>query len=54
MMEVPSYERCKHSVTARRAILDRAAKKLLEKETLEQNDLETLIRETPKEALRAV
>ena len=39
---------------ARRAILDRAAKKLLEKETLEQSDLEALIRETPKEALRAV
>jgi hypothetical protein len=26
----------------------------LEKETLEQSDLEVLIRETPKEALRAV
>jgi len=39
---------------ARRALLDRAAKKLLEKETLEQDDLEQLIRETPQEALRAV
>jgi cell division protease FtsH len=48
------FERAQGILTARRAILDRAAKKLLEKETLEQNDLETLIRETPKEALRAV
>ena len=48
------FERAQGILKARRAILDRAAKKLLEKETLEQSDLETLIRETPKEALRAV
>ena len=48
------FERAQSILNARRAILDRAAKKLLEKETLEQSDLEALIRETPKEALRAV
>jgi cell division protease FtsH len=48
------FERAQGILKARRAILDRAAKKLLEKETLEQNDLEALTRETPKEALRAV
>ena len=48
------FERAQGILKARRAILDRAAKKLLEKETLEQSDLEILIRETPKEALRAV
>ncbi|UPJ48633.1 ATP-dependent zinc metalloprotease FtsH [Bradyrhizobium sp. 200] len=48
------FERAQGILKARRAILDRAAKKLLEKETLEQSDLEALIRETPKEALRAV
>jgi cell division protease FtsH len=48
------FERAQGILKARRAILDRAAKKLLEKETLEQSDLEVLIRETPKEALRAV
>jgi cell division protease FtsH len=48
------FERAQGILKARRAILDRAAKKLLEKETLEQSDLEALIPETPKEALRAV
>lgn len=48
------FERAQGILKARRAILDRAAKKLLEKETLEQSDLEAFIRETPKEALRAV
>jgi cell division protease FtsH len=48
------FERAQGILKARRAILDRAAKKLLEKETLEQSDLEALIRETPKDALRAV
>jgi cell division protease FtsH len=41
-------------LTRRRPILDRAAKKLLEKETLEQADIEALVREMPKEGLRAV
>ncbi|SCB21863.1 cell division protease FtsH [Bradyrhizobium shewense] len=48
------FQRTQGILNARRAILDRAAKKLLEKETLEQNDLDALIRETPKETLRAV
>jgi cell division protease FtsH len=48
------FERAQGILKARRAILDRAAHKLLEKETLEQSDLEALIRETPKETLRAV
>ena len=48
------FERAQGILKARRAILDRAAKKLLQKETLEQSDLEALIRETPKETLRAV
>jgi cell division protease FtsH len=48
------FDRADGILKARRAILDRAAKKLLEKETLEQSDLETLVRETPKESLRAV
>jgi cell division protease FtsH len=48
------FERAQGILKSRRAILDRAAKKLLEKETLEQSDLEALIRETPKEALRAI
>jgi cell division protease FtsH len=39
---------------ARRTILDQAAGKLLKKETLEQSDLEALVRETPKETLRAI
>src|SRR5256885_5042383 len=47
------FERAQSILKARRAILDRAAKKLLEKETLEQSDLEALFHETPKEALRA-
>jgi cell division protease FtsH len=48
------FQRTLGLLNARRAILDRAAKKLLEKETLEQGDLEALIREVPKEGLRAV
>ncbi|MEH2503939.1 cell division protease FtsH [Bradyrhizobium sp. AZCC 1578] len=48
------FDRAQGILQARRAILDRAAKKLLEKETLEQSDLEALMRETPKEALRAI
>ena len=35
-------------------ILDRAAKKLLEKETLEQSDIDALIQEMPKDGLRAI
>ena len=49
-----AFQRSQGILNARRAILDRAAKKLLEKETLEQSDLDALIRETPKETLRAV
>jgi len=48
------FERAQGILKARRAILDRAAHKLLQKETLEQSDLEALTRETPKEALRAI
>jgi cell division protease FtsH len=48
------FERAQSILKARRAILDRAAHKLLQKETLEQSDLEALTRETPKEALRAI
>ena len=48
------FQRAQGILKARRTILDQVAKKLLEKETLEQSDLEALIRETPKEALRAV
>jgi cell division protease FtsH len=47
-------ERTEGILTTRRPILDRAAKKLLEKETLEQRDIDALIREMPKEGLRAV
>jgi len=47
-------ERTEGMLTTRRPILDRAAKKLLEKETLEQSDIDALIREMPKEGLRAV
>jgi cell division protease FtsH len=47
------YQHTQQILNARRAILDRAANKLLEKETLDQSDLEALIRETPQEALRA-
>ncbi|MET3840517.1 ATP-dependent zinc metalloprotease FtsH [Bradyrhizobium sp. OAE829] len=48
------FQRAQSLLKARRAILDRAAQTLLEKETLEQSDLDTLVRETPKEGLRAV
>lgn len=48
------FERAQGILKARRTILDRAAHKLLQKETLEQSDLEALIRETPKEALRVI
>jgi cell division protease FtsH len=48
------FERTQGLLKARRTILDRAARKLLEKETLEQSDLEALVKETPQEALRAV
>jgi cell division protease FtsH len=48
------FQRAQGILKARRAILDRAAGKLLEKETLEPSDLEQLVRETPQEALRAV
>lgn len=47
-------ERTEGILTTRRPILDRAAKKLLEKETLEQGDIEALIREMRNEGLRAV
>ncbi len=47
-------KRAEGLLKARRPILDRAAKKLLEQETLEQNDIDMLIREMPREALRAV
>lgn len=50
-------ERTEGILTTRRPILDRAARKLLEKETLEQDDIDALIREMPKEGkegLRAV
>jgi len=48
------FQRTQTILHARRAILDRAAKKLLEKETLDQDDLKALIREVPQEGLRAV
>jgi cell division protease FtsH len=48
------FQRAQSILKARRAILDRAAQTLLEKETLEQSDLDALVRETPKEGLRAV
>jgi cell division protease FtsH len=48
------FQRTLGILNARRAILDRAAKKLLEKETLEQSDLQALVREVPQEGLRAV
>lgn len=47
-------ERTERMLTTRRPILDRAAEKLLEKETLVQGDIDVLIREMPKEGLRAV
>jgi cell division protease FtsH len=48
------FQRAQGILKARRGILDRAAAKLLEKETLEPADLEVLVREMPQEALRAV
>jgi len=48
------FQRAQGILKARRGILDRAAAKLLEKETLEPADLELLVREMPQEALRAV
>jgi len=48
------FQRAQSLLMARRAILDRAARTLLEKETLEQSDLDALMQETPKEGLRAV
>jgi cell division protease FtsH len=48
------FQRTQGILNARRAILDRSAKKLLEKETLEQSDLAALVREVPQEGLRAV
>jgi cell division protease FtsH len=48
------FQRTQGILKARRAILDRAAKLLLQKETLEQSDLAALVREVPKEGLRAV
>src|SRR5438552_7026999 len=48
------FQRAQGILKARRAILDRAASKLLKKETLEPSDLELLVRETPQETLRAV
>ncbi|WP_407166533.1 ATP-dependent zinc metalloprotease FtsH [Bradyrhizobium sp. ORS 111] len=49
-----AFQRAESILTARRPILDNAAKKLLEKETLERSDLESLIRDAPQESLRAV
>jgi cell division protease FtsH len=48
------FQRTQGILKARRSVLDRGAKKLLEKETLEQSDLETLVRGMPQEGLRAV
>jgi cell division protease FtsH len=48
------FQRSQGILKARRAVLDRAAKKLLDKETLEQSELETLVREMPQESLRLV
>lgn len=48
------FQRTQGILNARRTILDRSAKKLLEKETLEQGDLDALVREMPKETLKAV
>jgi cell division protease FtsH len=48
------FQRTQGILNTRRPILDRAAKNLLEKETLEQSDIEALIREMPKESLRAI
>jgi cell division protease FtsH len=48
------FQRTQGILKARRVVLDRAAKKLLEKETLEQSDLEALIHGMPREGLMAV
>ena len=48
------FQRTQGLLNTRRPILDRAAKKLLEKETLEQSDIELLIREMPKETLQLI
>ncbi len=48
------FQRTQGLLNTRRPILDRAAKKLLEKETLEQSDIDVLIREMPREGLRAM
>jgi len=45
------FQHAQDLLRARRGILDRAAKKLLEKETLEQADLEQLLREEPEHVL---
>ncbi|WOH60284.1 ATP-dependent zinc metalloprotease FtsH [Bradyrhizobium sp. BWC-3-1] len=42
-------QRAEAMLTARRSILDDAARKLLDKETLEQSDIDALIREMPKD-----
>jgi cell division protease FtsH len=50
-----TFQRTHGILNARRTILDRAAKKLLEKETLDQSDLEAVIRESPEgQGLRVV
>lgn len=48
------FQRTQGMLTSRRPILDRAAKKLMVKETLEQSDIDALVRDMPKEGLRAV
>jgi cell division protease FtsH len=48
------FQRTQNILKARRAVLDRWARKLLQQETLEQSDLEALVREMPQEGLRAV
>jgi cell division protease FtsH len=48
------FQRTEGLLSTRRPTLDHAARKLLEKETLEQSDIEALVREMPKEGLRAV
>ena len=49
-----AYEKALGILSREKAALERWAKKLLEKETLERSDLETLIRGMPQEGLRAV
>jgi cell division protease FtsH len=48
------FQRTQGILNVRRSILDKAAKLLLEKETLEQNDIAILAREMSGEGLRAV